>query len=102
MSDPIVCIECGAMSYNIPGKTPVRCATCWEKLKDRAERAEARNKKLLDELRWYADQTHYLHEGQWKMFSSGDPWKRAQDILNDSDDIDDYTFGAIWDKNETD
>jgi len=42
MSDPIICIECGATSYNEPGKTPIRCASCWKKLKARAEKAEAR------------------------------------------------------------
>lgn len=33
MSDPVVCVECGATSYNDPGKTLIRCASCWEKLK---------------------------------------------------------------------
>ena len=51
MSDPIICIECGATSYNEPGKTPIRCASCWEKLKERAEKAEAR----LAELEKYYD-----------------------------------------------
>ena len=55
MSDPIVCIECGATSYNIPGKTPVRCAACWEKLKDRAEKAEARVAEL--ENSWLVDES---------------------------------------------
>lgn len=46
MSDPIICIECGATSYNEPGKTPIRCASCWEKLKARAKKAEARLAEL--------------------------------------------------------
>lgn len=61
MSDTIVCIECGATSYNVPGKTPIRCATCWEEMKDRAEKAEAENKKLLDGLSWYADDKNYFY-----------------------------------------
>lgn len=40
MSSPVICIECGATSYNDPGKTPIRCASCWEKLQARAEKAE--------------------------------------------------------------
>lgn len=28
MTDPIVCIECKAVSYNDPGKTPIVCPAC--------------------------------------------------------------------------
>ena len=53
MSDPIICIECGATSYNEPGKTPIRCASCWEKLQARAEKAETEVEGLVKELEKY-------------------------------------------------
>ena len=55
MSDPIICIECGATSYNEPGKTPIRCASCWEKLKARAEKAERLLDITRDSLETYAE-----------------------------------------------
>lgn len=41
----------------------------------------AENNRLREALAWYADQTHYLHNGEWKLFSYDNLWQRARDAL---------------------
>lgn len=65
MSDPVICIECGATSYNEPGKTPIRCASCWEKLKSRAEKAETEANKYEQALTEIADQAGTRRNADW-------------------------------------
>jgi hypothetical protein len=46
MTDPIVCIKCGATSYNDPGKTPVCCNRCWTKQEEQLVSLRAENERL--------------------------------------------------------
>ena len=74
MGDPIVCIECGATSYNESGKTPIRCASCWEKLKERTEKAEGEVERLNSELekhRWIPAEERLPEMGEIVLVTEG-------------------------------
>src|SRR5574340_513518 len=96
MTDPVVCIECGAMSYNDPGKTPIRCATCWETLQ--AERDRFRDRCAELEMRLDVYNGNMLDVLQSELAALKD---RMEGVCRWSLENDDYNIwkgdcGAEW------